>query len=408
MLSQTLLVITCLSVVGGYIAHNAIITAIPKFMAKNLFGRDQCKKEKTQTPEPMGVVAAAVYLFVLFLMIPFLFYEWSGGGEGQFNPITQLATVVAAVASITAAIFLGFVDDILDVKWREKLVFSSVSSLPMLIVYNLSGHSTTVLLPKFVIPYIGTQALDIGPIFYLYMGMLIVFCTNSINILAGINGVEAGQGLIISMTVAVYNLIQLWREETLEADNVLSLAIIVPFIAINGVLWKFNKYPAKVFVGDTFCYWSGMTIAVVGILGHFPKTLLLFFIPQIFNFLMSIPQLFKFVPCPRHRLPNYNPQTDLLSMSKFTFTSKQTKFPAKYILSIFSSFGLIQLSTTIKDDEIQYESSNFTILNLYLKMFGPMHESSLANLISLTQVLCSMGALALRFYFAGFVYEYVH
>ncbi|VDP50681.1 unnamed protein product [Soboliphyme baturini] len=48
-----------------------------------------------------------------------------------------------------------------------------------------------------------------------------------------------------------------------------------------------------------------MTFAVVGILGHFSKTLLLFFIPQILNFLYSLPQLFRIVPCPRHRLPRY-------------------------------------------------------------------------------------------------------
>ena len=47
----------------------------------------------------------------------------------------------------------------------------------------------------------------------------------------------------------------------------------------------------KVFPGDTFCYFSGMTFAVVAILGHFSKTLLLFLIPQIVNFLYSAPQV---------------------------------------------------------------------------------------------------------------------
>lgn len=64
-----------------------------------------------------------------------------------------------------------------------------------------------------------------------------------------------------------------------------------------------SRYPAQVFVGDTFCYLSGMTFAVVGIIGHFSKTTLLFFIPQIINFLYSVPQLFHLIPCPRHRLP---------------------------------------------------------------------------------------------------------
>ena len=66
------------------------------------------------------------------------------------------------------------------------------------------------------------------------------------------------------------------------------------------------RYPARVFVGDTFCYFSGMTVAVVAILGHFSKTALLFFIPQIGNFIFSLPQLFHILPCPRHRLPRYD------------------------------------------------------------------------------------------------------
>ena len=64
-----------------------------------------------------------------------------------------------------------------------------------------------------------------------------------------------------------------------------------------------HRYPSSWFVGDTFCYFSGMTFAVVAILGHFSKTMLLFFIPQVANFVYSVPQIFRFVPCPRHRLP---------------------------------------------------------------------------------------------------------
>ena len=65
------------------------------------------------------------------------------------------------------------------------------------------------------------------------------------------------------------------------------------------------RYPARAFIGDTFCYFSGMAFATVGILGHFSKTLLLFFIPQVVNFVFSCPQLFGMVPCPRHRVPTY-------------------------------------------------------------------------------------------------------
>ena len=78
-------------------------------------------------------------------------------------------------------------------------------------------------------------------------------------------------------------------------------------LASHHILRAFTvvRYPARVFVGDTFCYFAGMSFAVVAILGHFSKTMLLFFIPQVFNFVFSVPQLFHLVPCPRHRLPKY-------------------------------------------------------------------------------------------------------
>ena len=72
-------------------------------------------------------------------------------------------------------------------------------------------------------------------------------------------------------------------------------------------LLKHNAYPSKVFVGDTFCYFAGMTFAVVAVLGHFSKTLMLFFIPQWLNFFLSLPQLTGVIHCPRHRLPRFRP-----------------------------------------------------------------------------------------------------
>jgi UDP-N-acetylglucosamine--dolichyl-phosphate N-acetylglucosaminephosphotransferase len=53
----------------------------------------------------------------------------------------------------------------------------------------------------------------------------------------------------------------------------------IPFLLCTLALLKHNRFPSKVFVGDTFCYCAGMTFAVVGILGHFSKTMMLFFIP---------------------------------------------------------------------------------------------------------------------------------
>jgi UDP-N-acetylmuramyl pentapeptide phosphotransferase/UDP-N-acetylglucosamine-1-phosphate transferase len=48
-----------------------------------------------------------------------------------------------------------------------------------------------------------------GVLYYVYMGMLAVFCTNAINILSGINGLESGQSVIIAISVIIFNMLEL-------------------------------------------------------------------------------------------------------------------------------------------------------------------------------------------------------
>ena len=56
------------------------------------------------------------------------------------------------------------------------------------------------------------------------MGMLAVFATNAINIVAGINGIESGQGFVIGLSVLVFNLIELDGElEITKIDNCIEL-----------------------------------------------------------------------------------------------------------------------------------------------------------------------------------------
>ena len=78
-------------------------------------------------------------------------------------------------------------------------------------------------------------------------------------------------------------------------------------------------------MGDTYCYFAGMMFAVVGIVGHFSKTVLLLLIPQLVNFLYSIPQLFKILPCPRHRLPSFDPVLGFVKNSYMEFKPEELK-----------------------------------------------------------------------------------
>ena len=85
--------------------------------------------------------------------------------------------------------------------------------------------------------------MNLGLLYYVYMGMLAVFCTNSINILAGVNGVEVGQSLVIAFSILCNNLIHLISPiSTLSREtHVFSAILMMPFIAVSLGLWHRNK-----------------------------------------------------------------------------------------------------------------------------------------------------------------------
>lgn len=302
-------------------------------------------------------------------------------------------------------LFLGFTDDVLDWPWRYKLFLPSVASLPLLCCYN---GSTSIVVPiplrsllmqNGEVTWFGNVAgniitidtnadgaiVNLGILYLLYMGMLAVFCTNAINIYAGINGLEAGQSYVIGCFVLVHNLLEI-RSDSLARDNHLfSVMVMMSFVGVTMGLLRHNWYPASVFVGDTYCYYSGMVFAATGILGHFSKTLLLFFIPQVLNFLWSTPQLFKFVPCPRHRLPRFDAETGLMFPSTFPCKESQYKW----------------LKTRPNDTQV----ANMTVINLFLQILGPMTERTLCLVLLAFQVICCAFGLFVRYYVAQFFFD---
>jgi UDP-N-acetylglucosamine--dolichyl-phosphate N-acetylglucosaminephosphotransferase len=206
--------------------------------------------------------------------------------------------------------------------------------------------------------------LELGILYKVYMVALVIFCANSINILAGVNGLEAGQTAVIACAVLFHNLMMLGgpasKNAAVRDGHLFSAYLMFPLATTTMGLLHFNWYPAQVFVGDTFTYFAGMTLAVAGILGHFSETLLLFFVPQIINFVYSLPQLLKIVPCPRHRLPRHDPSTGLL-----------------------------------------HATPNLNLVNLALQIFGPCTEKALCVRLLLFQGLCCVLGFAIRPFLAG-------
>ena len=341
------------SILGFIITYLMIPVFKEMTLKAGLFGVDinKCvdpKDEKDPNrkiiPESLGIVPGFVFLGVSIISQIFM----------NLTIIQQLE-YNAALLSICFMILLGFSDDVLDLRWRYKLVLPLVASLPLVFAY---GGATNVVFPKIISDIIGIKNLELGIFFKIFISLLAIFCTNSINILAGINGLEVGQSLIIGATIILFNLIEIISHQQEKLfENVFSLSIIMPFFFCSLALFIFNKYPSQVFIGDTYCYFAGMTFACAGILGHFSKTLLFFFIPQILNFLYSFPQLIGIFPCPRHRLAKFDANTKKLTGKK----------------------------------------ENMNLLNLSLIICGPTREQDICNIIIIFQIICNFIALLFRF-----------
>ncbi|ORX34755.1 glycosyl transferase family 4-domain-containing protein [Kockovaella imperatae] len=445
----------------SFLSFLGIVWTVPSiaqpFADKGLRGRDLCKPGGRESgpwvPECMGLPLACWYIALMMLFIPFPFSHMFTPRKGEevgreTFPQAELSLYLSSLLSLFTATLLGFLDDLFDIRWRHKLPIPLIASVPMLLVYYSEGGLTSVVLPRIADKWLSAAGLhvgrvvNLGPLYYLYLILVPTFTTNAINILAGINGVEAIQALVIAASILLNDLLFLpiwprsflialggvgnphegrllhWAAGEVVKRHLMSSYFMMPLVGgILGFLWH-NWYPARAFPGDTFCYFTGMAFSAVAIQGHFSKTLILFFIPQIFNFILSCPQIFHIVPCPRHRLPKYSEATDTLSPSVAEFTKPLT-WPAIIILRIFEALRLVRLTREVEHAAYNGKGStkqvstrsgriisctNMTILNFLLVNFGPMRESSLCTLLGAIQVGGSLVAFGVRYGMASWVY----
>ena len=375
---------------GAYLTTIHLVPVIARKIPRAKYGCDLLKRpprlqieDKDKIiPESLGLVSGVV--FVLALVV---------ADAVEADEVVDAHTLAAATLAIALAILLGFADDILDLEWRYKYALPPLMALPLLAAYD---GGTVIRPPRFLRSWLTDSWLggaadallqlfggavlpdtmglvDLGRAYSLYMVLLVVFCTNAVNIYAGVNGLECGQVYVIACSILAMAAIELRNGQS--ENYTLSIVFLPPFIATTLALLRSNWYPAQVFVGDTFTNYAGMALAVVAILGHFPVMLLLLMAPQLVNFGVSIPQLFKLRPCPRHRLPTYDERTGLL---KCSYVNDRSKI-------------------------VERDSMNLTLINVVLRV-RPMTEPALVATLLLLQALCCALALFLRFGWAGGIY----
>ncbi|MFA6268450.1 MAG: hypothetical protein WCW13_02685 [archaeon] len=181
----------------------------------------------------------------------------------------DLGVFFAGLCTIAIIAFIGFIDDIIGWKkgirqWQHAL-FPIFAALPLMAVRIAN--------PPISIPFIGLLPNE----FFLPFGIVISFgfayslfaipigvtgASNATNMLAGLNGLEAGLALLIISTLAIISI----ANGKIEAA-VFALSIIGALIAFL----YYNWFPAKILGGDALTLMAGASIAVISILGDMEK-----------------------------------------------------------------------------------------------------------------------------------------
>lgn len=230
---------------------------IARMRKRNFVGKDMNKRGMPEIPEMGGI--AIIIGFSLASMIAIAFYSYLGAFKGL-----ELITLLAGILTILLVGFIGMFDDLIG--WRQGIrqwqhaLFPLFAALPLMAL-NV-GQSNIVL------PFFGL--VNIGIIYSLFFVPAGITCaSNAANMLAGLNGLEAGLGIINIVAVIIASVFLGGRIEAV----VLGFAMLGALIAF----YIYNRFPARIFPGDSLTLMVGAGIAAMVIIGDMERVGVLLF-----------------------------------------------------------------------------------------------------------------------------------
>ena len=250
-----------LSVLIGFFTT---LVTIPSWIKRaknaNLVGRDVHKNNETYVVESGGIcVLLGFFLGVLSFIAIRTFY---------FKSVDHLIEIFVLLLVVGISAMIGFVDDILGWKIglnkKTRLLFLLFASIPLVVINagesNMLGIDFGLFYPLLIIP------------------LGVVGATATFNFVAGYNGLEMSQGILILSGLSFVSY--------MTGNSWLALIGVI-MIACIFCAYIFNRVPAKIFPGDVFTYMVGSMIAVVAILGNMEKIAVFFFIPYIIETILK-------------------------------------------------------------------------------------------------------------------------
>jgi len=195
-----------------------------------------------------------------------------------FKSTDNTINIFALTSSILIGFCVGLIDGVLGwngglkrvgLRKRYRLMLVLISAIPLIVINAGEAPESFA--------FLNGSLAWIYPLILIPLGIL--GTTATFNFLAGFNGLEAGQGIILigALSLVAY----------FTGSGWLALVGLIMIVCLIAFLF-YNFYPAKVFPGDTLTYPVGALIAIMAILGNFEKIAVFFFIPYIIEVFLKM------------------------------------------------------------------------------------------------------------------------
>jgi len=221
--------------------------------------------KKHQTKRVTGSGGIGVFFGFVFGILVYIAIK-----TFYFKTTDNLIEIFAMLSAISIIGFVGFIDDLLG--WRKgglskrsRILLLIFAAIPLIVINagesSMMGLEFGVFYPLIIIP------------------LGIVGASATFNFLAGYNGLESSQGILIlaALALVAYATGYGWL-------SLVALCMVAALLAF----YIFNKTPAKVFPGDILTYPVGALIAIIAILGNMEKIAIFFFIPYIIETVLKV------------------------------------------------------------------------------------------------------------------------
>jgi len=225
--------------------------AVAKLMKRHgITGEDVHKLSKVKIPEMCG-------LAILFgLTIGIAAYV-------ALRP-NAVREAVAFLGTVLIAGGIGIVDDLRPLGARLKPLLTAAACLPILILGTY--------VPDPVIPLIGPVRLTL--VYPILIPIAIAITSNGINMMDIMNGSMPGTVAIIAAAATAVLLI---------SGDLQTASLAAGLLAAMLAFYYFNRFPSRVFDGDTGSLAVGAALGALSILGRIETVMVVAMIPHIMN-----------------------------------------------------------------------------------------------------------------------------